>query len=72
MPLRQPQRNLKQSRQHVHVFVTVQVRRFDSRIAHLRYLRFPLDFHFAHGQSACRDLEEQAVRPTLELPRIIH
>src|SRR6266851_4262651 len=71
VPLGQPQRNLKQSGQHVHVFVTIQVRRLDSRIAHLGDLRAPLHFHFAHGESACRDLEQQAIRAALELPGIV-
>src|SRR5205823_13942492 len=44
--LRQPQRNFKQSRQHVHVFVAVKVRWPDACLAHLANLRipFPLDF----------------------------
>ncbi len=72
VPLRQPQRNLKQPRKHVYVFMTVQMRRLDSRVAHLGDLRAPLHLHFAHGKSACRDFQQQAIRSALELPRVVH
>src|SRR6266481_6449595 len=43
-----------------------------SCVAHLGDLRIPLELHFAHGESARRDLEQQAIRAALELARIIH
>ncbi len=71
VPLGQAQRNLKQARQHVHVFVAIQVSRFDSCSANLGDLRFPLRFHFAHGESPRGDLQQQAIRATFEFACII-
>src|SRR5437899_3785821 len=65
--LRQPQRNFKQSRQHVHVFVAVKVRWPDACLAHLANLRIPFPLDFSEKQAAPRPSQQQAFRPAGKL-----
>src|SRR5437667_5846160 len=66
MPLGEPQRNLKKSRQHVHVLVPVEVRRGNSSIANFANLCVPLSFHFRERDPAARTPQKQALRAARE------
>ena len=46
MPLRQPQHDLKEPRQHLHVPVPIKMRGFDSNVTHLLNLRIPFALDF--------------------------
>ena len=60
MPFCNPQRNLKKSRQHVHVFVPVEVRWHNARIANFLNLRVPLILHFRQREPAPRAAQKLA------------
>src|SRR5260370_2143912 len=71
MPLCELQRNLKQSRQHVHMLMPVHVRRRDSRIAHFLNLRVPLVLHFRQHEPAPRAAQKQALGPAREFAVVV-
>ena len=68
--LRQTKRNFKQPRQHVHVPVPVQVRRLETRAAHLadllRPIRVPLP---PAARSACASFSSKLSGPLSSSPR---
>ncbi len=71
MPLRQPQRNLKQPWQHLHMPVPVEMRRLDSRVAHLLNLRVPFALHFVQQHTSPRQLQQQTLRFALQLASVV-
>jgi len=68
----QPQGNLKESRQHVYVLVSVEVCWLNSCVAYFFDLRLPFLLDLMGRQSAASDAEQQVLRATGELPRIVH
>ena len=67
MPFRKLQRNFKESREHVHVFVPVEVRWRDPCSADFLNLRLPLGFHFRQWEAAPRAPQKQALGGAREL-----
>src|SRR5215831_18335377 len=65
--LRQTYGNGKQSRQHLHVFVAVQMSRAQARGAYFSDLRVPLFFDFCDVQSFGRQSQQQAFRTAREV-----
>src|SRR5215469_4992198 len=71
MILRQPQRNLEQSRQHLHVFVAIEVRWSNPGAAHFLNLCVPLPFHFLERKAPAGNPQQQAFRPFLEVAPLV-
>ena len=67
--LGQTQRNFKQTRQHVHVFVAVEMCWLDSGRFHFFDLRVPLLLDFAKHDVALGDAQQQRLRAAIELRR---
>ncbi len=71
MALREPQRNLKEPWQHVHVFVAVEVRWRNPRVADFLNLRVPLALHFRQHEPAMRATKKQALGSVRKLTILI-
>jgi hypothetical protein len=65
--LRQPQRHLKQSRQHVHVLMTIQMRGLDPCVPHLSNLRVPLALDLLQPQPPAQPPDEKGTRRAAKL-----
>ena len=71
MPFRELQCNLEKSRQHVHVFVPIEVRWQNPRITDFPNLRVPLNFDFRQRESAPRAPQKQAFRSASEFALVV-
>jgi len=61
MALREPQRNLEKTGQHMHVFVAVEVCRRNSRVAHFLICASHSFLHFRQRESAPRPPQQKAL-----------
>src|SRR5205823_12891297 len=71
MFLRQAQGNFEQSRQHVYVFMPVEVRWADAGVAQFLNLRVSLLFDFVEAQTAACGLRQQTFGSVGKLPFVV-